>query len=231
MRNVLDERPDQDLHGHARFVSSFVDERDLADKDVLDIGCGFGWFELLALEAGVRSVIGIEPTEHDLATARRHFTDGRVRFEVGTAAALPFAEDSFDTVAMWEVLEHIPMHSEPLAFREIARVLRPEGRLYLSTPHANAVARVTDPAWWVAAHRHYTLADVAELARDAGLEVETLERRGGRWQIVHMNNMYVSKWLFRRRPFLERRSLRRLDADWDRTDGFVHVFLKCRKSA
>lgn len=231
MRNLLDERPDQNLHGHARYVRSFVDKADLDRTDVLDIGCGFGWFVLLALEIGARTVVGVEPSEQDLATARRHLTDERARFEVAGADALPFADGSFDTVAMWEVLEHIPKRTEPVAFREIARVLRPGGRLYLSTPHASVLARVSDPAWWVAGHRHYTLQEIAGLVSGAGLAVEHLDRKGGAWQIIHMHNMYVAKWLFRRRPFLEQRTLRRLDADWDRPGGFAHVFVKCRKNA
>jgi SAM-dependent methyltransferase len=231
MRNLLDERPDANVHGHAHYVRSFVDRADLENKDVLDVGCGFGWFVLLALESGARSVVGVEPEEADLRTARRHLTDERATFAAAGADVLPFADNSFDTVAMWEVLEHLPKHSEPAAFRELARVLRPGGRLYLSTPHATAVARLTDPAWWVAGHRHYSRDAVAAFARAAGLEVERLELKGGAWQIVHMHNMYVAKWLFRRRPFLEARSLARLDREWERPGGFAHVLLKSRKQA
>jgi SAM-dependent methyltransferase len=231
MRNLLDDRPEANVHGHARFVRSFVDPADLDGKDVLDIGCGFGWFALVGLEAGARSFVGVEPSEDDLATARTYVSDQRVSFESAGADALPFADCSFDTVAMWEVLEHLPKHSEPLAFREIARVLRPGGALYLSTPHANVAARLTDPAWWVAGHRHYPREAVAAYARGAGLVVERLELKGGAWQIAHMHNMYVAKWLFRRRPFLEERSLARLDRDWERPGGFAHVLLLCRKPA
>jgi len=229
MRNILDDSPESNVHGHARYVRAFVDEADLADKDVLDVGCGFGWFELIALEAGARSVTGVEPTDADLATARRHITDERATFAVAGADWLPFDDDSFDTIVMWEVLEHIPKHSEPVAFRELARVLRPGGRFYLSTPHATTMTRATDPAWWVAGHRHYSRDAVSAYARGAGLEVEQLELKGGSWQIAHMLNMYVAKWIFRRRPFLEARSLELLDLDWARPSGFAHVFLRARK--
>ena len=229
MRNILDDSPASNVHGHALYVRTFVDEADLAEKDVLDVGCGFGWFELLALDAGVRSITGIEPTDADLATARHHITDERATFAIATADQLPFGDGSLDTIVMWEVLEHIPKHSEPVAFRELARVLRPGGCLYLSTPHATTVARVTDPAWLVAGHRHYSCDAVAAYARGAGLEVEQLKLKGGSFQIVHMLNMYVAKWIFRRRPFLEARSLELLDRDWARPSGFAHVFLRARK--
>lgn len=229
MRNILDDSPETNVHGHALYVRTFVAQTDLADKDVLDVGCGFGWFELVALEAGARSITGIEPTDADLATARRHITDERATFAIASADSLPFPDRTFDTIVMWEVLEHIAKHSEPVAFRELARVLRPGGSLYLSTPHSTTVARLTDPAWWVAGHRHYSRDSVAAFARRAGLHVDQLELKGGSWQIAHMLNMYVAKWIFRRRPFLETQSLERLDHDWTRPSGFAHVFLRARK--
>ncbi len=46
---------------------------------------------------------------------------------------LPFAEASFDTVILTQVLEHVPEPAQALA--EVARVLRPGGRLIVSVPH------------------------------------------------------------------------------------------------
>src|SRR5882762_5918325 len=98
MRNILDERPTREVHGVLLYASRFVEDADIAERDVLDIGCGYGWFEVEALARGVRSVVGIEPTEHDLATARRHLEDQRLRLEVGTALAIPLPDESIDTV-------------------------------------------------------------------------------------------------------------------------------------
>ena len=231
MKNLLDERPTTTLHGGNAFARSFVEDADLRGRDVLDIGCGFGWFTLIALEGGASSVVGVEPSERDLATARRHLSDPRCSFAVAGADALPFEDESFDTVVLWEVLEHVPPGTEEQAFAEIARVLRPGGSFYLSTPNATPIAKITDPAWWVAGHRHYDADTLRRFVAGAGLEVVRLQRRGGSWQIVHMLNLYVAKWVFRRRPFLETRSLRRLDRDWARGDGFVHLYLHCTKRA
>lgn len=231
MKNLLDERPATDLHGGVAYSRLFVEEADLRGRDVLDIGCGFGWFTLAALEAGASAVVGVEPTERDLATARRHLSDPRCSLVVAGAEALPFEDGTFDTVVMWEVLEHVPAGAEQQVFVEVARVLRPGGRFYLSTPHATLLARVTDPAWWLAGHRHYDADTIRRFAAGAGLELDRLEKRGGTWQIAHMLNLYVAKWIFRRRPFLEARSLRRLDREWGQGDGFVHLFLRSRKGA
>ncbi len=231
MKNLLDERPTTTLHGGNAFARSFVEDADLRGRDVLDIGCGFGWFTLNALEAGATTVVGVEPTEDGLATSRRHLTDPRCSFVVAGGGSLPFESESFDTVVLWEVLEHVLAGTERLVFAEIARVLRPGGSFYLSTPNANVLAKVTDPAWWLTRHRHYDADTLRKLAAGADLEVVRLQRRGGGWQILHMLNLYVAKWIFRRRPFFGTWSLRRLDRDWARDEGFVHLYLQSRKSS
>lgn len=229
MRNVIDETPTAAQHGGTAYMRCFVPPEDLDGKDVLDVGCGFGGFLWHALASGAASVTGIEPSDDDLATARRHLALPRVTLAVAGAEKLPFADGTFDTVTMWEVLEHIPPGTEPEAVAGIARVLRPGGRLFLSTPHAAPVARVTDPAWWLTRHRHYSTEDVRRLADAAGLEVEHVEVRGGGWQIAYMTNLYISKWLLRRPPLLRDLFLRRLDREWFIGPGFTNVFLRCRK--
>ena len=65
-----------------------------------------------------------------LAVARRKAPDG-ISFELGSAENLPFADGSFDAAFMALVVHHL---DRPLAFREIFRILVPEGRLGISTP-------------------------------------------------------------------------------------------------
>ena len=108
MRNILDDKPTRDLHGGPAYARSLVDVGDCLDRTILDIGCGFGWFELIALDRGARAIAAIEPTEDDLVTAREHIDDERVDFRVASALELPFEHASFDTVVCWEVLEHLP---------------------------------------------------------------------------------------------------------------------------
>jgi SAM-dependent methyltransferase len=228
VRNLLDDLPGGDLHGAQLVSRDWVAPEDLRDRQVLDIGCGFGWFEVLALEAGVAGIVGIEPHEADLDTARRFFDQEQVSFRVGSAIEIPFPDDSLDTVVCWEVLEHIPKDTEPRAFAEITRVLKPGGVFYMSTPYAAGFTRVTDPAYWLIGHRHYSKRQLAGFARQAALDVEDLMVRGDHWHNIAINNLYVAKWVFRREPFLADRVNRRLDAGYRRPCGFATAFMKCR---
>jgi SAM-dependent methyltransferase len=229
MRNILDQAPSRDLHGIQAHAIGLVAAEDLADSIVLDVGCGFGWFELYALDHDVRRVIGLEPDEPQLETARRHIHDERAAFMVGGATSMPLPDESVDTVVCWEVLEHLPQGSEPAAFAEFRRVLRPGGVLYLSTPYASWRARLLDPAWWLIGHRHYRLDQLERLVRGAGLQPDLIETGGRGWQIVAILNLYVAKWVFRRPPFFDATVARRWDDELRRPGGYANCFLKAHR--
>jgi SAM-dependent methyltransferase len=153
----------------------------------------------------------------------------RVDLQVASAVDLSFSDAAFDTVVCWEVLKHLLRGSEPQAFSEIARVLAPSGVLYLSTQLADLRSQVTDPAWWLTGHRHYMPRRLRELVGGAGLVVECTVAKGRWWQIAAMMNLYVAKWIFRRRPFIEDRMNRRVDREWSDDDGFTNLYLHARK--
>jgi SAM-dependent methyltransferase len=161
-------------------------------------------------------------------TARRHISDGRAEFAAGSATRLPIPDKSVDTIVCWEVLEHLPQGSEPAAFAEFRRVLRPGGALYLSTPHASFRACMFDPAWWLVGHRHYRVDQLDRFVRAAGLHPELVETRGRTWQIVAILDLYVAKWLFRRPPFLGATVARRWDEEMRESRGYANCFLKAR---
>ncbi|MBE9178454.1 class I SAM-dependent methyltransferase [Oculatella sp. LEGE 06141] len=70
----------------------------------------------------------------DYAESHRN-QQARVRFVCGDATNLPFDDDSFDAVTMFDVLEHIP--DDQKAISEMIRVLRPGGFFLMSTPNEN----------------------------------------------------------------------------------------------
>jgi 2-polyprenyl-3-methyl-5-hydroxy-6-metoxy-1,4-benzoquinol methylase len=112
-----------------------ISARDLADKDVLDAGCGWGGKAVYFAEhSGLRSM-----TAFDIAwdmSAPEQFARERgvesCRFLNASVEEMPFEDESFDVVLMEDVLEHV---TDPArALEECARVLRPGGRLFLRFP-------------------------------------------------------------------------------------------------
>ncbi len=231
MKNILQEVPleFEQLHGRTRACCSFVNPSDLAERRVLDIGCGFGWFELFALRQGLSEITGIELSERDLAAARQAIRDSRARLRQGNALELEFPDQSLDTVVAWDVIEHLPSGSEERFFNQVQRVLAPGGVFYLSTPYASLVARLSDPAWWLIGHRHYSRERLAALGLGAGLRVHNIHRAGGWWDLVGLLDLYFAKWVFRRRPFAERVIDRHTDQEYAWPDGFMTIFASYRK--
>ena len=75
MKNLLNERPDLNLNARLKFSNSLVEPSDIKNKKILDIGCGFGWFELNALKKGSKEIAGIEISALDLKPARENIKD------------------------------------------------------------------------------------------------------------------------------------------------------------
>jgi len=98
--------------------------------DILDVGCGSGE-NSLALAAKGHRLHGIDLSPVAIERYRNHGFEGRVG-DLGSGIDYPDA--SFDLVFCSEVIEHMTA-PERLA-TEIYRVLRPNGRLVLSTPNS-----------------------------------------------------------------------------------------------
>jgi len=208
----------------------FVDDEDINNKDILDIGCGYGWFELNCLERKCIKITGIELTENDLNTAQNNIDNSKIKFIVGNAINLPFKQDTFDTVVSWEVVEHIPKNTENKMFSESSRILKKRGVFYLSTPCNNLFSNIFDPAWWLIGHRHYKKNHLIEFAKTNGFETEKIIFNGGWWEILGINNLYITKWVFRRRPFFENFFNKRQDEEYKKEKGFTNIFIKFRKT-
>jgi ubiquinone/menaquinone biosynthesis C-methylase UbiE len=103
-----------------------------AGERILEIGPGTGYYTLdLGEWIGVEGELEIfdiqqEMLDHTLARARERGL-ANVHSTLGDAQALPYEDDGFDAVVLTTVLGEIP--DPAVAMREIARVLRPGGRL------------------------------------------------------------------------------------------------------
>lgn len=109
--------------------------------DLLEIGCGPGFFLEVAREAGVARAVGVDRNPWAIEIARRAGLDARV------GSIEQFDESaSFDAVAMLDVIEHIPDPAPFLA--AVRRRLRPGGRLLIMTPNlCSTLARFSGRRW------------------------------------------------------------------------------------
>lgn len=136
---------------------------------VLDVGCGTGTLALAArrLAGDTGYVAGIDPSAEQIARARAKAARRRlpVAFEIAVIERLPFSDRSFDVVLSTLMMHHLPASLKRQGLAEIARVLKPGGRLVI----ADFVRRQERQG--VATRFHAggsNLRDLAVLMREAG---------------------------------------------------------------
>lgn len=151
---------------------------------MLDLGCGLGHLAAAAEEAGATAV-GLDRDPAILAAGRREV--GPFRAVCGDALSLPFRSGSYDWALSNQVIEHV---ETPAAFLlEARRVLRPGGRLLLTTPNRRAHLVTRRPKSLVAAllgraksdptHvREFTPREISALVRETGFVLEHREAVG-----------------------------------------------------
>jgi len=102
------------------FIKSFSKE-----ASVLDIGAGTGVMSELAYKCNNElKYVAVDPAEGMLK-----FAPSFLQTHVATAEELPFEGSSFDAVIMGESLHHLD--NPELAFKEIVRVLKTDGKLFI----------------------------------------------------------------------------------------------------
>jgi SAM-dependent methyltransferase len=114
--------------GQDRRMTLVQQQLALADRDVLDAGCGIGMYVAAFGRQGANS-FGVEIEEE----RARQALAVSPRIAAGSVQALPFADASFDIVFSHEVLEHVA--DDAAALREAARVVRPGGHVVIFTPN------------------------------------------------------------------------------------------------
>lgn len=147
-------------------------------RHVLDLGCADGilWPEL---QPSVDRIVGVNYDDWLTQQCKKRFPSGLVLR--ADATQLPFESNSFDLCICLEVFNYLSREGRPKGLREIVRVLRPGGRLVLTSPLdvglpglIKFAGRVATGACWpnVAAHWHmlwrrvfYKLVDLKEEQR------------------------------------------------------------------
>jgi 2-polyprenyl-3-methyl-5-hydroxy-6-metoxy-1,4-benzoquinol methylase len=140
---------------------------------ILDVGCGDGFYDHAIARSGAR-VVGIDVNKQRLAVAhKRNATDGTA-FRLMDAEEMDLADESFDKVVSFCVIEHFRRDQRVLG--NIRRVLKPGGRLFLSAdslsnPEITPAERDAHRRRY-AVNTFYTAEALREKLDAAGLELE-----------------------------------------------------------
>lgn len=154
-------------------VIAHIEKNDI----LLDMGCGYQAYLLTQVQDTIKKGVGIDIDAEsqkigkNIEIRRFHFKD-----------RLPFTDKMFTKVTMLALIEHIEVASVPKLFRELARILKPGGKIILTTPtplgkiileflafkmHIISAKEVGDHK------KYYEKKDLANLAKNYGFKVES----------------------------------------------------------
>ena len=106
---------------------------DFAGKQVLDLGCGYGWHCVYAMEHGAASCVGIDLSEKMLEVARNKTKFPQVSYRRMAMEDIDFAPESFDVVLSSLAFHYVK--DFPSLLQKIHRCLTPGGDFVFSVEH------------------------------------------------------------------------------------------------
>jgi len=110
----------------------------VTELECLDAGCGSGYGAYHLAMNGANSVVGVDISSVAIRFAKNRFNTENVQFGIMDVRNLAVKEDSFDVVISFDVMEHLERGDQDRFVSEVARVLRPKGRVYLGCPNISA---------------------------------------------------------------------------------------------
>lgn len=155
---------------------------------ILDAGSGSGYFLDTAMERGWEA----HGTEYDPAVVEACRARG-IHMQQGVLDPAHYEEGSFDVITSFEVLEHLVDPATELA--HIAKLLRPGGILYLTTPNFNSLARhLAGDRWNIINYpehlNYYTPRTLGRSLKKAGLDVDRIRTTG--ISVMRLRNSVVA---------------------------------------
>lgn len=207
--------------GRVRICLELINNVNLKDEVLVDVGCSFGWLEKEVVKFDPEKIIGIDPDKNALAFAQKSVPNAE--FLEGSAINIPILDSTADVVILFDVIEHVSKNKELVVLKEISRILKRDGILLFSTPNANFWSNLFDIAWYFG-HRHYSEEHIRNFMSKSGFKVTKLIKRGSLLSSLYLTWFYIAKKVLKltqpRSAFFEK-----LDDDGYRKEGITDIFL------
>jgi ubiquinone/menaquinone biosynthesis C-methylase UbiE len=110
----------------------FAEYLKVTDKDILDIGCSTGTCARAVVDMHNNRYVGIDIEPQYIQRATRRYPAGR--FQVMDARNLTFPDNAFDVILFVGALHHMDDGLIQQCFRQMKRVLRPDGAILCAEP-------------------------------------------------------------------------------------------------
>lgn len=164
-------------------------------KKILDVGCGSGLNTKTLKDSGFE-VMGVDVSENATFEAKRKYPE--IEFSVARIEKLPFPDKTFDAIYCAEVIEHI--YDTEVAIKELNRVLKKDGYLFLSTPYHGFLKNLILILFGFEKHfnpsgphvRFFTRNSLQKLLENNGFKVQKTLNLGRFWPLW-MDMIVISK--------------------------------------
>ena len=158
---------------------------------VLDVGCGTGTFLIALCQKypggnSAKSAVeffGIDPAERLLKEAKRlaHAAECTIDFRLGAIEKIPFPSEYFDAITCTFTMHHLPFDLKRTGLKEIIRVLKPAGQVFVidigkpANAYEKCVSRINAGVEHFRSNIH---GEIPELLEETGFEnVQVLKHR------------------------------------------------------
>jgi 2-polyprenyl-3-methyl-5-hydroxy-6-metoxy-1,4-benzoquinol methylase len=151
---------------HQRLFKAYVAVKDKIEGNVLEVGCGEGRGVSLMLERA-KSFTAVDKIKPVVDELQKKYPTGRfISMNIPPLDGLQ--DNTYDTIVSFQVIEHI--QDDSLYLKELHRVLKPGGTLYITTP--NRKMSLSRNPWHI---REYLAGELKSLA---GTTFPTVEMKG-----------------------------------------------------
>jgi ubiquinone/menaquinone biosynthesis C-methylase UbiE len=154
-------------------------------EKVLEVGCGTGALSLLAKqtvgETGEVTGLDIAPKMIARAKEKARKADLDIGFHVASIDEVPFPDEYFHVVISSMMFHHLPIDMKRKGLREVHRVLRKGGKLFLTdfcSPYWLATPIMYLMHVWISATRYQLLGKLPGLIRETGFNEVRLLKKG-----------------------------------------------------